>query len=127
MKIVLLLVVITIIAGSTPSFTERPAEKDIIRAFLSSPEIIEAQDEFKDSADPRETRILMYESLCGAVGCQSSALVAQEYQRDKANPFTSNILGRVHIGEKGNILRVERVILVPFKDLQDTKNVIKKH
>ena len=127
MKILsLLLVVMTILAGPITGFAERPSEKDIIQAFLNSPEIIQAQEEFKDKAELKETRVLLYDSLCGVAGCQSSALVSQEYQRKRANPFTTHILGRVYIGTNGNIIRVERVLLVPFKDLMDTKDTMKK-
>ncbi|UCG51860.1 MAG: hypothetical protein JSW58_17120 [Candidatus Latescibacterota bacterium] len=127
MRVVVLLAVMTTLALPTPGLSEPPGEKDIIRAFLESPEIIRAQEELKNNAEPGETKILLYDSMCGVAGCQSSALVAQKYERRKVNPFTTHILGRVYIGTKGDIVRVERVGLIPFKDLVDTKDSMREH
>ncbi len=126
MRIVLLLFLMTISFSSSGSFPDRPREKQIIEAFLGSPEIIRAQEQLRNNANPKEIKILLYDGMCGAAGCQYSALVAQKFERKEANPFTTHILGRVHIGTKGNITRVERVGLVPYTELTGSKDADQK-
>lgn len=127
MKFAFFMAFLMMISGPTLSYSKQPSEDDIIRAFLNSPEIIQAQEEYKNNAEPKETKILFYESFCGVAGCQSAAIVAQKYQRKKVNPFIAHILGKVHIGTNGNIVHVERLILVPFKELKDSEDAAKIH
>lgn len=101
---------------------ERVSEKQLIQAFLDCPEIIKAQREFGERGEFAKPTVVLYNSLCGAAGCQYSALIAQKHEseRRKANPMTMHILGLVNVGPKGDIVSVERVELIPFSKLKET-------
>ena len=93
----------------------RLSDEEIIQAFLACPEIINAQKELSLAAEPGVPRIIFINSGCGAAGCQYTALVAQPFERRRADPFVHHLLGYVHVGPKGNIILIERVELVPVE------------
>jgi hypothetical protein len=99
------------------SAQERLSEGEIIQAFLNCPEIIQAQKKLS-AAEPSAPKIVLENSGCGVAGCQYTALVAQKFESRRVNPFVTHLLGYVHVGPKGNITLVERVQMVPFKDLE---------
>ena len=105
----------------SPSLLAQPqiSDEEIIQAFMECPEIIAAQEELSKSSQPGRPMILIREMQCGAVGCQRRALVAQQFERRKVNPFIVHVLGYVHIGPKGYITHVEKVILKPENSLED--------
>ena len=121
MRTAILLALMMFSFVSFASAQERLSEEELIQAFLSCPEIVEAQEQFETGADAGSPKVLLYNSLCGAVGCQYTALVTQKYERRKVNPSTRHILGLVHVGTKGNIVKVERVELVPFGEIEHGK------
>lgn len=118
MRIVFLSALMTILFVSFANAQERPSENELIQAFLKCPEIVSAQKELAGRAEPDTPRIVFYNSMCGVAGCQYSALVAQKFVRRKADPMTIHILGLVYVGTKNNIVGVERVELIPFKELR---------
>jgi len=118
MRTVFLFALMTILSVSFANAQERLSEKELIQAFLRCPEIVSAQRELAGRAEPDTPRILLYNSICGNAGCQYSALVAQRFERRKADPETVHILGFVYVGSKGRIIRVERVELIPSKELR---------
>jgi hypothetical protein len=122
MRIVIAFVLMSVLLASFANAQERVSEKQLIQAFLDCPEIIKAQKEFGDKGELGKPSIVLHNSLCGAAGCQYSALVAQKHEseRRKANPMTTHILGLVHVGPKGDIVLVERVELIPFSKLKET-------
>lgn len=122
MKIVIAFVLMAMLLVSFANAQERVSEMQLIQAFLDCPEIIKAQKEFGERGEFGKPSVVLYNSMCGAAGCQYSALIAQKYesQRRKANPMTIHILGLVHVGPKGNIVTVERVELIPFSKLKET-------
>jgi hypothetical protein len=68
-------------------------DHEIISSFLDCPEIVRAQEELSGpdtSADP--AGIVLRNNHCGAVGCQSYVLVAQEFERHGVNPSLTNML-----------------------------------
>ena len=98
-----------------------PEEAELIRAFLDSPDIIRAQEEAaKNRLEPARIETISYASLCGAVGCQFSVLVVQHLERKGTNPQTASLLGLVHVGARGEISRVEHVVLAPFAEKDDS-------
>ncbi len=100
---------------------ERVSEKELIEAFLKCPEIIGTQKEFAKGTKLDTPKVVLYSSMCGYAGCQYTALVAQKYEWRQSNPTTMHILGRVHVGPQGDIVKVERVELIPFKELIETR------
>jgi hypothetical protein len=122
MRIVIAFIIMTMLMVSFANAQERVSEKQLIQAFLDCPEIIKAQKEFGDRGEFGKPSVVLYNSMCGAAGCQYSALIAQKHEseRRKANPMTRHILGSVHVGPKGDIVTVERVELIPFSKLKET-------
>jgi len=114
----LMLALATLLLVPSSSAQEGVSDGDIIWAFRQCPEIVNAQKKLEATAKPSAPKILFKDSICGVAGCQYKALVAQEFERRKANPSVVHLLGYVHVGPKGNITLVERVRLVPFKDLE---------
>jgi len=117
MKMAVLCVFMTLLLVSSPNAQKRLSDGEIIQAFLDCPEIINAQKEFAAGAEPHAPQIVLYNSMCGAAGCQYTALVAQQFERRRADPFVRHLLGYVHVGTKGDIYMVQRVELVPYKEL----------
>ena len=126
MRIVFLSALMVILFVPFANAQERPSEEELIQAFLKCPEIVSAQKELAGRAEPDAPKIVLYNSICGAAGCQYSALVAQKFVRRRADPMTIHILGFVYVGSKGNILRVERVELIPFKELKRLEETPRK-
>lgn len=117
----LMLALATLLLVPSSGARERVSEGEIIRAFLDCPEIINAQKKLEATAEPSSPKILFNNSMCGVAGCQYNALVAQKFERRQANPSVVHLLGYVHVGPKGNITLVERVLLVPFKELEGSE------
>lgn len=119
MKIIVALMMLSVASLSSADVRERPSEQELIRVFLECPDIISAQKDLSKGAKAGKPEILLYDSLCGAAGCQYSALVAQRFERRKADPFVTHLFGRVFVGPKNEITRVERVVMVLFRDLAE--------
>lgn len=120
MKMAVLCALLTLLlafSANAANAQNRPSDSEIIQAFLDCPEIIHAQQELATGAEPHAPKIVLSNSMCGAAGCQYTALVAQEFERRRADPFVQHLLGYVHVGTKGNIYMVQRVELVPYKEL----------
>ena len=99
-----------------------PSEKEIIRAFLDSPDIIAAREELGREFHEGEITTVSYQHHGGYAGSQSSVLVIQKFERRKADPVSRCILGLVHMKTVGptrreiRITGVERVVLVPYME-----------
>lgn len=96
----------------------RVEDEEIIRAYRESREIVDAQNAIAKGARLGAPWIVFRNSVCGAAGCQWTALVAQPYEKRSANPFVLHLLAYVHVGAKGGITHVERVVLVPARELE---------
>ena len=114
---------VVLIVLLTPSLyaQARLSDEELIQAFLNCPEIINAKKELSEVAQPGTPLVILFNTSCGAVGCQYAALVAQPFERRKVNPFVRHLLGYVHVGPKGNITLVERLELVPINTIEGTE------
>jgi hypothetical protein len=117
MKMAVSCALLTLLLASSPNARDRLSDSEIIQAFLDCPEIIHAQQELAAGAETHAPKIVLYNSMCGFAGCQYAALVAQKFERRRADPFVRHLLGYVHVGTKGDIYMVQRVELVPYKEL----------
>jgi len=117
----LMLALATLLLVPSSGARERLSEGEIIRAFLDCPEIVDAQKKLEATAEPSAPKIVLENSMCGVAGCQYTALVAQRFESRRVNPSVVHLLGYVHVGPKGNIALVERVQLVPFKELEGSE------
>jgi hypothetical protein len=115
MRVLMVFFLVTVLLTPSSYAQRRLSDKEIIQAFLACPEIINAQKELAKGAEPGAPRVILNNSGCGAAGCQYTALVAQPFERRRADPFVHHLLGYVHVGPKGNITLIERVELVPIK------------
>jgi len=99
-----------------------PTEMEIIRAFLDSPDIIDAREEFGAGFREAEITTVSYEYQGGYAATQSSVLVIQKFERRKADPSGRCILGLVHMRTVGptrseiRIIDVERVALISYAE-----------
>ena len=118
MRMLLAFVLVTLLLASSLAGEKRLSDHEIIQAFLDCSDIVKAQKEFAVGAEATAPKIILYNSMCGAAGCQYTALVAQKFERQRADPFAVHLLGYVHVGTEGKIALVERVELVPFREIQ---------
>ena len=118
MRMLLAFVLVTLLLAPSLAAEKRLSDHEIIQAFLDCPDIVKAQKEFAAGAEASTPKIILYNSMCGAAGCQYTALVAQKFERQRADPFVVHLLGYVHVGTNGKIALVERVELVPFREIQ---------
>jgi hypothetical protein len=119
MRKTILFILVMLMLPLSSSAEPRVSDEEIIRAYLECPEIVAAQNDIAKGARLGAPRIVFRNSACGAAGCQFTALVAQSYERRRADPFVMHLLAFVHVGPKNGIALVERVVLVPAKDLKE--------
>jgi hypothetical protein len=119
MRMLLAFGLVTLLLVPPMAAEKRLSDHEITQAFLDCPDIVKAQKEFAAGAEASTPEILLYNSMCGAAGCQYTALVAQKVERQRADPFVVHLLGYVHVGTNGKIALVERVELVPFREIEN--------
>jgi hypothetical protein len=101
--------------------TGQPTEQQIIDAYMTSPEIIHAKSEARASGhEIGEVKVIPIGSGCGVAGCQLQYLVLQKLIWRGTNPITTYLMCRVQVGPKGDIEHTERVVLVPYADLEES-------
>lgn len=113
MKLLSTLAVLVLIASSATAAAAETSDSDIIAAFYDCPEVIAVQDGWGPNTERGSAFIVFREGHCGAVGCGSTVLVAQEYAYTGTNPWRRHLLAQVHISARREITGVQLVRLTP--------------
>jgi len=124
MMLLHLLLVFNFAVVAPPSSWEYrvPTEREIIQAFLDSPDIIAAREELGDEFREGDITTVPYQDMSGFAASESSVLVIQRFERRKADPMSRCIVGLVHMRSVGptrreiRITGVERVAIVPYAE-----------